>query len=362
MTKFILPLFALILVTMAGCSEKFKVAAPYKNVTVVYGFLRDGDTAHYVRIQKAFLDESKSAFTMAKEPDSNFYAQLNVTMKRYRATDLAQLVDTVHLVRVNLDNEGYPKQPGIFFQSPNYAYKFTDSLDPRSFYRLMITNLVTGEKDSVDAPVISETVPGYFIVDLLDNSQLNNDGLNFASTQPNKTVELSGIYNVSDYVFRSEANPAGVADAIIRFNWVDTDISSGSKSYHSYDFDAGYMQTSKGSFDYKIANLSFYNALRQGMGTPATPTTYRLLDRCDLIFYLGGSDFYNYYLVSQTQGTGLTGSEIQPIYTNIKGANTIGLFTAKAGRTGKITITPATINALIASPIMSGTNLKGTVY
>lgn len=364
MKKLFFPLLALLLV-IAGCSEKFNVAAPYKNITVIYGFLRQSDTAHYVRVQKAFLDQDKSAFSMAKEPDSNFYNNIKVVMKVYRAVSTPIFLNSIVLERVNLDDEGYPKQPGTFFQSPNYAYKFTDHLDSTVFYRIVVTNLSTGQVDSSDAPVIGESKAN-FIADMLDNDGINNEGLNFYSILPTRVVQISCAYTtpvmptVAPYSFNGSKNPTGVAQLFVRFNWVDSNISDGTKAGHYYDYDAGYLQGS-GSYRFSIADDQLYNALRTGMG-PAPANTVRLLDRADLIFYLSTNDFYNYYLISQTQGTGITGSEIQPVYTNVKGTDALGLYTAKAQKQGKITITKRTVDSLIVSPVLAPMNIIGTVY
>ncbi|MCC7244082.1 MAG: hypothetical protein IT269_00265, partial [Saprospiraceae bacterium] len=53
-----LPLLALL---VASCSNDFDVAAPWKEIPVVYGLLSPQDTAHYIRIEKAFLDASEGA-------------------------------------------------------------------------------------------------------------------------------------------------------------------------------------------------------------------------------------------------------------------------------------------------------------
>src|SRR5437764_4127391 len=50
-----------VLCLLASCSEDFTVGAPYKAITVVYGIMDVGDTAHYIRIQKAYYDENMSA-------------------------------------------------------------------------------------------------------------------------------------------------------------------------------------------------------------------------------------------------------------------------------------------------------------
>ncbi|MBS1689466.1 MAG: hypothetical protein JSS96_12130, partial [Bacteroidetes bacterium] len=76
MKKISIKTLAIGLLICSSCSEKFKVAAPYKSITVAYGLMDMSDTAHYVRIQKAFLDENKSAITMAQNPDSNYFPQL----------------------------------------------------------------------------------------------------------------------------------------------------------------------------------------------------------------------------------------------------------------------------------------------
>src|ERR1700753_263242 len=109
MKKIVIPFITIALFALASCSDKFNVAAPYKNITVIYAYLDCQDTAHYVRIQKAFLDQSKSALTMSQSPDSSFYANINVVIKRYSIVDTSYL-DSIHLTRVDLDNEGYPKQ------------------------------------------------------------------------------------------------------------------------------------------------------------------------------------------------------------------------------------------------------------
>ena len=41
---------------VSSCSKDFKIDAPYKDITIVYGLLNISDTAHYVIIHKAFLD------------------------------------------------------------------------------------------------------------------------------------------------------------------------------------------------------------------------------------------------------------------------------------------------------------------
>lgn len=356
---FILPLAAFTLFA-SSCSEKFKVAAPYKDVTVVYSFLDMNDTAHYIRIEKGFLDENKSSLTMAKTADSNYYNNISVRIERYKIDD-GSYADSFHINRVDLAAEGYPKQPGTFFESPNYAYKFTDILSARHFYRLKITNLTTGRVDSADAPVIDENKTTGFNVSEIDDDATNELGLDFHSVIPNRVCTFGGRYPIpSPYKFKGQLSPVSMAHGIIGFNWDDVDAANVHTHRH-YDFDAGYVAFTKSTFQFSVPSAVLYNALNLAMGD-APAGVKRLLDRCDITVYVSTPDYQNYKQALDAAGTGLTGSDITPVYTNIQGENAIGLFTSRAVHTGKITITSQTVDSLFISPIMANNNIRGTVY
>jgi hypothetical protein len=361
MKKFIVP-FAVMaaLFVITGCSEKFKIAAPYKDITVVYGFLEISDTAHYIRIQKAFLDQEKNALLMAQEPDSSFYAHLNVRIDRFSFTDTVHRHDSIHLTRVNLDAEGYPKQPGQFFTAPNYAYKFTNTLDPNYLYRIVITNLVTGKTDSSTTPLIDDTNPTHFYVDVLDTGLKML--LDFHAITDNKYFEMTGQYvPPGGFTFRGRTTPAAIGQAVLRFNWYDSNAITHDLTYHSYDYNAGFITLNNSNIDFKLYNVQLYSAVSTGLGV-APANTFRLLDRSDIFIYLSTWDDLNYQQASLTQGTGITGTEIEPIYTNISGENTIGLYTARAMRSGRITITNETVDSLKKSTLLQQSKIVGTIY
>ncbi|NDC40771.1 MAG: hypothetical protein EBZ77_04340 [Chitinophagia bacterium] len=345
---------------LPSCSEKFDIAAPYKDITVVYGLLQRTDTAHYIRIQKAYLDNTKSALTMAKEPDSNFYNNLEVRMARLNMTTGKQ-VDYVVLNKVDLNTEGYTKPEGIFFNTPNYAYKFTNDLDPRYIYQLQVINKATGRVDTGNAPVIDDKTKDYFYVDMIDDSSSLSNFIDFASTNPNSYATITGRYKTpTDFNFHGYNTPVGLVQAFIRFHWVDSNISTNAKTYHSFDMDLGYAGNNS-RFTYNVRNIALQSALKLGMGI-APDNTVRLLDRPELLVYLGTHDFNTYISVQALQGVGLTGSEIQPSYTNLVGKDVLGLFTSRGFRKGDITITDRTIAALITNSTLADVKIKGTVY
>ena len=362
MTKFLLPLFAAA-VLFSSCSEKFDVAAPYKDITVAYGYLDMADTAHYVRIQKAFLDENKSAVDMARVADSSFFSDIEVRIDRYSAIGSSHsFVNSIPLARVDLNAEGYPKQPGAFFNAPNYAYKFTDALDQAYIYRLKIIHKGSGNIDSADAPIINNSrvgTSGGFYVSLLDNSDENLHGLQFFSTIANRGFTIDAMYSpVTGYDYNGEQSPAQIAQAIIRFNWVDSNAITSAKTYHSYDFDAGYVHLSNKTISFPLKNQTLFNAIATGLGT-APANTYRLFEPCDLTIYLSTSDYSKYQQAMLFQGTGLTASEISPVYTNVKGKDALGLFTSRASRTGKIIIGDMTVDSLRLNPMLERVKIAG---
>jgi hypothetical protein len=368
-SSFILFIAIVALITGSGCSEKFDVAAPYKDITVVYAFLDNSDTAHYIRIQKAFLDQNKSALDMAREYDSSFYKNLNVTIKRFLFD--GKLYDTIHLDLVNLDNEGYPKQTGTFFNTPNYAYKLSGPLNVGLIYRLVIKNLITGKVDSAESPIIDDLNFGNCYVDAFDSSLNRTGSIDFASTASYKTYNLEiGYVPAPGFTFNDPfhpgdalKNPAAAAQIIFRFNWVDSDQITRVSTPRFYDYDAGLVALNNGAYTFNIKNTALYSAMLTALGTAPTSTTARLLDRCQLFVYFATQDYRTYQQRSLIQGTGLTGNEIEPSFTNIQGTNNpLGLFTSRGIRSGRLTITNQTIDSIRLNQMFAQSNIRGTVY
>ncbi len=371
MKKLFLPLLALMALSiLPSCSEKFSVAAPYKSITIIYGLLDKGDTAHYIRVEKAFLDDNKSALVMAKDPDSSFFNNINVRIQKVSMAGVAIASDTIHLSRVDLNLEGYPKDSGTFFNSPNYAYKFKGVLNPNYIYRIIVNNSASGEVDSAETPIIDNTPTSAFYIYYLDDNT-NDPQFEFASTLQSQAITIPYRYiapsnfSFTNYNGTVSTVPAGVAQTFIRFNWVDSNTSTGQTVRRYSDFDLGFDELTPSNnqtyYNYSVKNTAMYNALKSGMGA-APVNIVRLMDRCELISYLGAPDFYNYIKISALQGTGLTGSEIQPSFTNIKGKNVLGLFSSRVMRKGAVTITPQTIYALETLDLVSSLRIVGTVY
>jgi len=172
---FSLPLLALLL---ASCTNDFDVAAPWKEVPVVYGILSAKDTAQYVRIEKAFLDAQTSALEIAQIADSLYYPDDAISVYLQRTSNNSQ----VQLTRVDGNLEGFPRRSGIFATQPNWLYKVKtpagQGLATGEKYRLVIKR--ADGKDDITAETI---IPGEFTF-LIPNQQQTPPLINFLNTLP----------------------------------------------------------------------------------------------------------------------------------------------------------------------------------
>jgi hypothetical protein len=356
MKRLIIPALVAFALSFTACKEDFDIAAPHKDVTVVYAMLNMGDTAHYVRIQKAFMDQNKSAIDLAKISDSSFYADgvLDVVVKEI-AKPGGSLLSTTTLQRVNMDAEGYPKQTGMFFTTPQYAYKFKKALSPANEYRLVIRNTVTGKVDSAQTGVItndSTTVDGFYIFDF-GFGAVPPASISFA-----RTTAASDKYTLGVRI----PPPAKVLEGVIRFSyWERDNINADVQKFLDFPFGPALVENNSGRLE--VLNSAFYDFFREKLGE-APANVQRFLDStCTIDVYAGTEDYYQYQQISETQKYGITANEIKPLYTNLKGADIYGLFSSRARRRGiNIPIAPITFDSLASNPRTQPTGLQDRAY
>lgn len=347
----------LLVLGLHSCSEDFTVAAPYRQVTVVSGILDMQDTAHYIRIQKAFMDENKSAIEMSKEPDSSFYNSLEVKLYEYDATQTRAL-DSIVLERVNLNNEGYQKKTPVndqqFFVDPHFAYKFVKTdLSPDLWYRLTIQNKNTGRIDSSDFVGIVNSDPdktddGFYIQEF---------------TLANYIIEFSKTTPTSQYrVFPYSPRHARMLEGYIRFHYVERNVATNEKSRHyvDYAFDTDVSESKAGTrIELGTLNANIYAFLNSSIGA-AAPNVERLMDSCDVFIYAASPEIYYYRLINYGQTGGITSDNIQPNYTNFAGTNVIGVLGSRGVRAYyNASISKPTLDSLQASPITASLRITG---
>ncbi len=282
---------------LAACSNELDLTAPWKDIPVIYGVLSPADTAHYVRIEKAFLDPNKSALEIARIPDSLYYSSLD-----------AQLVNTgtgekFTLEEVDATNEGYPRNDGVFATEPNILYKIAASqvgLQPGQRYRLEVRRsdqlpLVTAETNIVGRPSLIRPGP--------------SDILKFPTISYYKVQWLAAagaaFYDLIMYIHYDEyhiSDPSNVESKTVAWKLAGV--------WTSTEFD--------------VAGVEFYKFLSASIQTD--PTVRRTFKGIDVQVRAGGSELYEFQRV-QLANTGITsaGGDL-PQYTNL--SEGVGIFSS----------------------------------
>jgi len=306
---------ALIIVQMSSCSEDFEVAAPYKDITLVYGMLNQGTNVQYIRIQKAYIDENRSALELAKIADSNFYTDIEVHMKAINGS--GSVVSDQILSRVNLNDEGLPKEPGTFFTDPSYAYKYSQVLNPGYTYRLVVTNKVTGNVDSATTSIIDASPANFEVYEFTRNAYT------IAFQQNNATSKLTlSVDRVSP--------AAKYFEGYIRFKYVTVENSIQKDSSFIWRFASVAIPDGQGNAKIEVPTNQFLPIFKANIPA-ATTTQLRYLDSADMYIWAAESNYYNYMLANQVQG-GITADQVKPVFTTIQGKNVVGILGARAQR------------------------------
>ena len=340
---------------LAGCEKDFQVTAPYKDVTLVYGVIDPLDTAHYIRIQKAFLDENKSAIEMSKIPDSNYFDSLSVKLQEYNNTTLKS---ETALMKVDMNLEGYRKDPPAnsqgFFTSPNYGYKFKKVLDPFLKYRVIINNPNTGKNDTSEffRVINTDSSRGQnkFYITAFANIKYEID---FAKTAlPGHMYSLIGTKPLNGSKF----------EAKLRFHYVDKNVMDGTETPKSADMyiDAkANTNPENTSYTIETHNKSFYSFLRDEIGLPGANIA-RYMGKVDVWVYAGSQELANYEAITNAQSNGLTGDQIKPHYTTMKSRDALGIIGSRSFRLYEnATLSDNTIDSLIINELTAPLNIKG---
>jgi len=297
----------------SACSNDFEVTAPWKEIPVVYGILSPQDTAHYIRIEKAFLDPDKSAFEVAQIADSLYYPEGAITVWLERTDNQNRIA----LKRVNGALEGYPRDPGVFADQPNWLYKANTAGFPLlagKKYRLVI------ERQDGKADITAETtLPGDFlIVKPVVNTAVPK--IAFAGSKSTtiqwRTDENGVFFNVTLVVRIYERNLNGTLINTQEFVW----DAATNQERNGTPVSGGVYEASVG-----LSGISFYNFLAQRLQKPG-PNRYREFASCDIIIDGGGKEIKEYLETADANG-GLTGAETFPNFSNI--SEGFGIFTGK---------------------------------
>lgn len=284
-------------VLLAGCDNELNVTAPWKDIPIVYGILSPLDTAHYIRIEKAFLDPEISALEIARIPDSLYYQDLDASIFDISSGTRHQLTE------VNGIEDGYIRDEGVFAEVPNILYK-VDANDLKlvatNSYRLEVNRserlpLVTAEIEIVSRGSIVRP--------------LNGSALRFPYQSLFKVIwmtpENASFYDVSLLIHYDE--------------WTMGDPSTTEHLSTEWQLVRNTTQDRV-----EVLGITFYEHMATEL--LADPSTLRFLTGVDVLVRSGGRELFEFRkVIAANSGITSIGGDI-PQYTNL--SEGIGILTS----------------------------------
>lgn len=289
-------LFASLLVTLfiTACSNEFEVTTDWKDIPVVYGLLDLSDKAHYIRLEKAFLDPKGDAFDFAKIADSLYYENATVKLEKLSTNQI------LTLQRVDGNLEGLVRDSGIFADAPNWLYKIDSlSLDLKPGERIRIII----DRGNGLPEVTSEAA-------IIGNAKLNSpsatsDGFSF---QVDLGTDLRWTAHDSAIIF----------DVTLFFQYAEYPFTDPSKLEFKtieWPWAKGLRrETSENVFKIEQDGFAFYDLLRNSI--PVDETKKRIFVGIDVEITSGGAALRDYVNVGLAN-TGITASQDIPTFTNM---------------------------------------------
>lgn len=315
MKKLIFGFIAISILINYACSNEFDLIEDWQDIPVVYGLLSPADTAHYIRVEKAFIDPSTSALDIAQIPDSLYYEDISVEIEKV-ATE-----ERFTLTRVDGNQEGYVRESGIFADAPNYLYKVklndADELEGGATYRLIVNRGDDLPEVTAETIIVGDmTIATPVTTVKFENGRTTNFRWNVGDD-----VLFFDLTLRLNYLENTEADPNVFVDKTIEWpiarNILKDDIGA-----------FGEYKNADGEDFFRF----IANELRDA------PDRIRDFKTIDMVVTGGDQNLFDYVNIGQAN-TGITSSQEIPSFTNL--SEGIGLF-GSTNRVEKIGLTLTT--------------------
>ncbi len=315
MKTFNLFITILSLLFILSCDESFKINDEWSDITIIHGILNQEDSAHYIKVNKAFLGDA-SAYEMAKEADSIQYAEsIDVKLIEYVIIDNTfspydpynwdrTKRDTIILERTNeipKDKFSSNGEEGVFGTEVNYLYKTTEKL--KGLYKYKLEVKVPGKEDHIT----SETI-------LIDNLFIVYPPPN----QPNFMVHLEQYSRPVATKWKT-ATYGKIFEHILRFHYEETEAGVSSNKFIDIKYPSKIADNIRMPDEYKGDEMSqivggedFY--INVGGSIKENPNASRKAINLEFLFYVGGNNLNTYLAISGSAGGY---GQSQPEYSNI---------------------------------------------
>jgi hypothetical protein len=291
-------IFALsITVIFSACSNDFELTEGNVDIPIVYGTISAGDTATYIRVERAFVDEQTSAFVLSKDPAKLYYDNITVQIIHVKTGK------AYPMQRVDGNNEGYRRDAGAFADAPNFLYKIKRSalnFVAGDQYRLEVLkndgNILTSATTTAIAPYKNEDLTNPGPTALLSFTNNLDFKLRWFGDSRAVIHDVTFVFNVKEEV-GGKITDKSVEWRVVK-NFEKTEYAFKGREFYEF------MQ---GAFD-------------------KDPSIKRYFQNASIVLNSGGQEIRDYISIGQAN-LGITSSGEIPVYSNLSnGAQ--GLFSS----------------------------------
>ncbi len=308
MKSFLYSTILIALLAAVGCTTKFDINAPAKDITVVYGLLNQADSTQYVKVTKAFLGES-SAYVMAQDPSLSSWGDA-ITVKVDEIYN-GNVLRTFTLQKTYVSN----KDSGIFYSHNQEIYMFKPMplLNSKNTYQISISNSTTGKVTGATTNLVYDFTikePTYNPI---------NPQIGFVSS--------NGTYNTSGEVKWISSKNSKVFEPLFRFHYREVDkatLDTTGDKYIDWSLNSVKASTSTGNEELVATynGESFYRNIQAKI--PVNTAVDRIIGNVDFMISAGGDDLSIYIDLNSASGSII---QERPSYTNV--TNGIGIFSCR---------------------------------
>jgi hypothetical protein len=274
------------------------VNADWKDITIVYGILNQTDTAHYIKITKAFLGPGNELGYAQIYDSSNYKYNLQVRLNEYSGTSLIRSISLRDTMITNKDS-------GVFYFPVQKLFYTNAKLNAADYYKLSIQDTVKAKEIESHTSLVSDfqmekpaVLPGVIFIPGKASE------VQWVSAAGGKRYQLTVRIHYSEYRYGDSAKTYHYIDWI-PFKDIKSLIDQGGQTMVYY-----------------LQGTDFYIFLSASL-TP-DPNVVRYLGLCDFMFLVGSADLDNYMMVSDVSNTII---QYKPPFSNI--INGIGLFASR---------------------------------
>jgi hypothetical protein len=277
-------LVAVSIYILSGCNNELILTEAGEPIPVTYALIDPSDTAHYVRLEKSFIDENIPPAQLAQDVNNLYYTNPVIELINTRTNQ------TLRFTEVDGATEGFPRKDGVFAKSPNILYKHKPqnniTWNTDDDYKLKIT---TSENQEFEA-ITKILAPSFLIRPNASGNMDFDDTQNIRySWNPGKNSVLYSM-KLTINIRESRDNGPFIAKVI---EWPI--FSNISQSRHEF------------------SGREFYSLL--GGSLEKAANIKRFVDGIDVLFISGGASLQDYSKVS-TANLGITASGEVPVFSN----------------------------------------------